>query len=115
MSAVTLSPNYIRKIAESYRLLRTDTVADRQVLTSIVRAADRCLRAHMRAQLTLTADVRLPLATVLQMLQYVHVEASARLAADVPTPVAMAHQPMSSTTKLLISRGLARLRELIAA
>lgn len=77
---VTLHPNYVRKIAQSYKLLRSGEYADPKVLQALHSASDRCLRAHMRAELQLSQDVRLPLSTVLMLLEYVHSETASRLA-----------------------------------
>lgn len=114
MSPVTLYPNYVRKLAESYRLLRSGADCAPNELQTIHRAADRCIRAHMRAGLQLTPDVRLPLPVVLQLLEYVRDESAARLE-PVPLPEDLEPQPMSSLTQSLVARGLARLRQLVAA
>jgi len=114
MAIVKLHPNYIRKLAQSYRLLRSGEQADAQVLEAVQRAAERCLQAHMRAELELTADVRLPLATVLMMLQYVRQACADRLA-DVPTPETMAPTPSTPERQHLLQRMFVRFQQLVAA
>jgi hypothetical protein len=86
VATVTLSPNYIRKLAGSYKLLRSGADADLAVLDTLHAAATRCLNAHMRAELRLTDDVLLPMGTVLSMLQYVQHETAARRYPAPPVP-----------------------------
>lgn len=115
MSVVLLSPNYVRKIAKTYKLLRAgEAEADPKVLETFQAAADRCLRAHMRAQLQLTPDVKLPMAAVLMMLEYVHSECTARLE-PVPTPEDLAPTPVTPEGRRFIQRALERLQALVAA
>jgi hypothetical protein len=105
---VTLYPNYIRMLARSYKALRANEVADRKVLETVHQAAERCLRAHMRADLQLAKDVRLPISTVLMMLEYVYQESSILLE-PVPQPDDLAPQPLSRPAQSLIRRALDRL------
>lgn len=113
MAAVTLYPNYIRKLAESYRLLRKGEYADPKVLEQILKASDRCIAAHMRAELVLASDVKLPLATVLMMLQYVRMSAAERLE-PVPVPDDF-QQPVSPELRPFLLRAFDRFRDAVAA
>lgn len=115
MSVVTLSPNYVRKIAKTYKLLRAgEADADPKILETFQVAADRCLKAHMRAQLQLTPDVKLPMAAVLMMLEYVHQECTTRLE-PVPTPEDLAPTPMTPERRHFLRRAIERLQALVAA
>jgi len=113
MSVVTLSPNYVRKLAESYKQLRSNQDADPKVLQTVKSAAERCIAAHMRAELRLTEDVKLPLGTVLMMLQYVQ-RASAERLEPVPMPEDFA-PPVSSELRPFLTRAMDRLRQAVAA
>jgi hypothetical protein len=76
---VTLYPNYVRMIANSYRLLRDpETTVEPKVAQTWADSADRCIRAHMRTELQLAPDVKLPMPTVLMMLEYVRAAATER-------------------------------------
>lgn len=109
----TLGPNYVRKIAESYRLLRDNAEADLEVLRVVNRAAKRCIAAHMRAELALDKDVRLPLGTVLMMLQYVERATDERLT---PVPEPQDFEPSTSPElQPLLVRAAKRLQQLVAA
>lgn len=114
MSVVVLSPNYVRKIAKTYKLLRAGEAADPKVLETFQAAADRCLKAHMRAQLQLTPDVKLPLAAVLMMLEYVHQECTTRLE-PVPMPEDLAPTPLTPEGRHFVRRAIERLQALVAA
>jgi hypothetical protein len=113
MAVVTLHPNYVRKIAESYKLLRQNADADRPRLEAIQAAATRCINAHMRAELALHPEVKLPLATVLMMLQYVQRTAAERLE-PVPEPQDF-EQPLSPELRPFLVRAAERLHRLVAA
>lgn len=114
MSIVTLSAPYIVRIAQTYRLLRKGDQADPAVLAVVQAAAERCLAAHMRDQLRLEPDVKLPLRAVLMMLQYVHQEATARLA-PVPLPEDLAPQPLTERSRGFLRAAMTRLQQLVAA
>jgi hypothetical protein len=113
MAVVTLSPEYIRKLAQSYKLLRAGEPADPKVLVAIKTAAERCVAAHMRTELRLTADVRLPLATVLMMLEYVRQEATAQLEPR-PQPEDVAPTPHTQDTKPFFMGVINRLLKAVA-
>lgn len=114
MSAVTLYPNYVRRLASSYKALRANEPADQHVLEGLHRAAKRCLRAHMRAELQLTQDVILPLPTVLAMLEYVH-DRTAELLEPMPTPEDLAPTPLSAESRSFLRKALERIQQLVAA
>lgn len=114
MSAVTLYPNYVRMLARSYKALRANEPADQHVVENIHRAAERCLRAHMRAELQLAKDVILPLPTVLAMLEYVHGR-TAELLEPVPTPEDLAPKPLSAEGRSFLRKALERIQQLVAA
>jgi hypothetical protein len=114
MSVVTLSPNYVRKIAKTYKLLRAGEPADAKVLETFQAAADRCLKAHMRASLQLTPDVKLPMAAVLMMLEYVRSECTARLE-PVPQPEDLAPMPLTPERLGFLRAAVQRLQALVAA
>jgi hypothetical protein len=97
MSLVTLSPQYVRKVAESYKLLRApDEYCAPHVLDALVKSTDRCIQAHLRCELQLTEDVRLPLPMVLRMLMFVHDNAAERLAVRAPAPAGLLARLRSS-------------------
>jgi hypothetical protein len=68
---ITLYPQYVQKVALTYRLLHTDDRPDPKVRLALHRAAVRCLTAHRTQQLVLHADVSLPLSTVVRMLEFI--------------------------------------------
>jgi hypothetical protein len=109
---VTLYSPYVRRIAKSYKELRNNELADRHVLETIHQAADRCIRAHMRAELRIGPDVKLPMAAVLQMLEYVHTE-TGKLLEPVPQPEDFSPKPMTSETRSILRRAMERLRQVV--
>ena len=116
---LTLNPNYVRKIAESYKLLRQNAEADQDKLETIHAAATRCINAHMRAELALAEDVRLPLATVLMMLQYVQWRSADLLARTAPAEQLPEPQDFEQTVapelRPFLVRAVQRLQRLVAA
>lgn len=111
---ITLTPNYIRKTAATYKLLRSGEPADPKILETVQKAAQRCINAHMRDQLRLAADVRLPMATVLMMLEYVRDEATARLE-PVPQPDDLAPTELTPAGRSFLQRAAERLQALVGA
>lgn len=113
MSVVVLHPNYVKKLAESYKLLRESAPADQERLETIHKAATRCIAAHMRAELQLTPDVTLPLGSVLYMLQYVQRVSEERLQ-PVPEPQDF-DKPIDPALRPFLVRAVERLHRLVAA
>lgn len=114
MSVVTLSPAYVTKLAQSYRLLRKGEYAEPHVLETLRAASERCINAHMRAELRLTPDVRLPLGAVCMMLGYVH-HTTTELLTPVPTPEDLAPSEPTPVGRSFLRRMLERLHERVAA
>lgn len=79
MKTVTLTPQYIRKVAATYRFLKQGGTLPAQELTTLALAASRCLRAHDSQLLQLSSDVVLPIEAVVRMLTVVRSQATEQL------------------------------------
>jgi hypothetical protein len=82
MVVVTMSPEQVRTVAQVYRLLRAGDCADPVVLTQHLKIVDRFLAAHARGKLRVAPSVKLPMSTVLMMLEVVKIRIEDRLCSE---------------------------------
>ncbi len=120
MKTVTLTPQYIRKVATTYRHLKQGGALPAQELAGVALAANRCLQAHDAGYLLVSPDVRLPVDAVARMLTSVRADAAMQLRAiksanDEPVPVPEDFVPeQTAEVKTLVRRAKERLASLFA-
>lgn len=102
---VTLAVPYIRRIAASYRHLKSGLGLPDAELQTLVSATTRCLKAHASQQLALAPEVKLPLDVVVRMLQHVREDALARQREQVPVDSPRFLQRIYQRARVLLGVG----------
>jgi hypothetical protein len=102
---ITLHAEYVRRVAQSYKLLRSPQHVGPRELLQLLAATTRCQRAIAEQALRLAPDVLLPFPQVEQLLQKVELQIRDRLRAlPEPEPVAQPQWWERMLSRFLVRR-----------